>query len=148
MSEYLQRLIDIIDNNPNFQKLFWMHKNHVLDEFKQDILDTQHYDNNYTTLREQIGMNNSNDGDYYEVVVEGRKWLMQKVNDINPDLKEGTDFAKICEYFGCTDRMDTNNQNVIEVARTQGMSAAIQHMFTEPTTGRNLTYSEMRYLYG
>ena len=141
MSEYLQRLIDIIDNNPNFQKLFWMHKNHVLDEFKQDILDTQHYDNNYTTLREQIGMNNSNDSDYYEVIVEGRKWLMQKVNDI----KEGTYFAQIGEIFGST---DTNNQNVFEVARTQGLNAAIQHMFTEPTTGRNLTYSEMRYLYG
>lgn len=44
--------------------------------------------------------------------------------------------------------MDSNNQKAMDVMATQGMDAAVKHMFTHPKTGKPMTYGEMRSLYG
>ena len=46
------------------------------------------------------------------------------------------------------DQMDDHNKKAADVMKTQGMDAAIQHMFTDQETGRQLTYGEMRARYG
>lgn len=45
-------------------------------------------------------------------------------------------------------KMDEANKKAIHIMKTEGMEAAVQHMCTDPATGRALTYSEMRKLYG
>ena len=44
--------------------------------------------------------------------------------------------------------MDDYNKKAMDVMRTQGMSSAVKHMFTDQQTGRQLTYGEMRARYG
>jgi hypothetical protein len=44
--------------------------------------------------------------------------------------------------------MDEANKKAIHIMKTEGMEAAVQHMCTDPATGRALTYSEMRKRYG
>lgn len=46
------------------------------------------------------------------------------------------------------DYMDDNNKKAMEVAKTQGLDAAVKHMFTHPTTSKPMSYAEMRYYYG
>ena len=46
------------------------------------------------------------------------------------------------------DQMDDHNKKAADVMKTQGLDAAIQHMFTDQETGRQLTYGEMRARYG
>ena len=45
-------------------------------------------------------------------------------------------------------QMDDHNKKAADVMKTQGLDAAIQHMFTDQETGRQLTYGEMRARYG
>ena len=44
--------------------------------------------------------------------------------------------------------MDENNKQALDVMKNKGMNAAVKHMFTEQKTGRQLSYGEMRMLYG
>jgi predicted nucleic acid-binding Zn-ribbon protein len=44
--------------------------------------------------------------------------------------------------------MDEKNRKAAEVWNKQGPEAAVKHMFTDTETGRQLSYSEMRSLYG
>ena len=46
------------------------------------------------------------------------------------------------------DKMDDLNKKAMDVMNTQGVEAAIKHMFIDHETGRELTYSEMRDRYG
>lgn len=46
------------------------------------------------------------------------------------------------------DQMDDANKKAMDVLQTKGMSAAIEHMFKDPESGRQLTYGEMRARYG
>ncbi len=46
------------------------------------------------------------------------------------------------------DKMDDANKKAMNVLSSQGLDAAIKHMFTDQDTGRNLTYGEMRARYG
>jgi hypothetical protein len=50
--------------------------------------------------------------------------------------------------FKIEDHMDDNNKKALKVMKTQGMEAAIEHMFKHPETGKPMTYGEMRYYYG
>ena len=45
-------------------------------------------------------------------------------------------------------KMDDNNKKAIDVMATKGMDAAVKHMFTHPSTGKPMTYSQMRHFYG
>jgi hypothetical protein len=44
--------------------------------------------------------------------------------------------------------MDTANKKAMDVVASQGINAAINHMFHDQETGRTLTYGEMRARYG
>ena len=44
--------------------------------------------------------------------------------------------------------MDDLNKKAMNVMSTQGMDAAVKHMFTDQDTGRQLSYGEMRMRYG
>lgn len=46
------------------------------------------------------------------------------------------------------DYMDDKNKKAMKIAKTQGLDAAVKHMFKHPTTGKPMSYSEMRYYYG
>ena len=44
--------------------------------------------------------------------------------------------------------MDEANKTAADVFNTQGHSSFIKHIFTEQSTGRTMSYSEMRSMYG
>ena len=50
-------------------------------------------------------------------------------------------------YFYYND-MDKNNKNAMDILATKGFDAAIEHMFIHPQTGKPMSYSQMRELYG
>ena len=45
-------------------------------------------------------------------------------------------------------QMDEVNKKAMDVWEEDGMQAAVKHMFTDQKTGRQLSYAEMRSLYG
>ena len=47
-----------------------------------------------------------------------------------------------------SDYMDEQNKKAMNIWKTKGEDSAIKYMFTDQTTGRQLSYSEMRSLYG
>ena len=64
-----------------------------------------------------------------------------------PSKDSADDFVhKIIDYN--YNQMDDYNKKAADVMKTQGLDAAIQHMFTDQETGRQLTYGEMRARYG
>ena len=44
--------------------------------------------------------------------------------------------------------MDEANKTAANVFNTQGEKAFLKHIFTDQETGRQMSYSEMRYRYG
>ena len=64
------------------------------------------------------------------------------------DISNGKKFTAFSQQISNVDNMDEANKNAIKVAESQGMESFIAHMFTEKDTGRKMSYSEMRYLYG
>jgi len=44
--------------------------------------------------------------------------------------------------------MDDYNKKAAKVLKNEGIDAAINHMFTDQETGRQLSYAEMRARYG
>ena len=44
-------------------------------------------------------------------------------------------------------KMDKANQKALNIMKTEGTEAAVKHMFN-PTGKRQLSYSEMRLMYG
>jgi hypothetical protein len=62
-------------------------------------------------------------------------------------IKKEKNFAKTWDKaFG--KNMDEDNKKALNVMKTEGMDAAVKHMFTDQETGRQLSYSEMRMRYG
>ena len=68
----------------------------------------------------------------------------QKPTEIKPTTN-GAGKQIIEEFYN---DMDNNNKKAMDVMATQGMDAAVKHMFTHPKTGKPMTYGEMRSLYG
>jgi hypothetical protein len=78
--------------------------------------------------------------------------------DVNKNIYKNTENSKIEQEkifakkwdktFNCDSNMDENNKQVFDVMKNKGMDAAVKHMFTERKTGRQLSYGEMRMLYG
>ena len=61
--------------------------------------------------------------------------------------KKEKNFAKTWDKaFG--KNIDEDNKKALNVMKTEGMDAAVKHMFTDQETGRQLSYSEMRMRYG
>ena len=44
--------------------------------------------------------------------------------------------------------MDEKNKEALEVLETQGKKEFINHVFTDQSTGKELSYAEMRMRYG
>lgn len=61
---------------------------------------------------------------------------------VHPNTKSDSN-----KYF-YYDQMDDANKKAMDVMQKDGPKEAIKHMFTDQKTGRQLSYSEMRYLYG
>ena len=68
----------------------------------------------------------------------------QQVPFTNTIDLEKNDGSKYIFY----DKMNDTNKSAMDVMGSQGMKAAVKHMFTDQRTGKPLTYSEMRSLYG
>ena len=70
-----------------------------------------------------------------------------KNNTTTDTIKKEKNFAKTWDKaFG--KNMDEDNKKALNVMKTEGMDAAVKHMFTDQETGRQLSYSEMRMRYG
>jgi hypothetical protein len=67
-----------------------------------------------------------------------------------PKQESDHDAKKVVDQIIDTtyDNMDDHNKKAVDVMKTKGMNAAIEHMFTDQDTGRQLTYGEMRARYG
>ena len=75
----------------------------------------------------------------------------QAKNEIKQEPKQQSDHAKkvVNQIIDTTyEHMDDHNKKAADVMKAKGMSAAIEHMFTDQDTGRPLTYGEMRARYG
>ena len=46
------------------------------------------------------------------------------------------------------EKMNDNNKQAAQILKTGDMMSAVKHMFTHPRTGKPMTYSQMRDLYG
>lgn len=111
-----------------------------------------------------IKINDNNGGtwsepEYYKTRIQ-KKTEQQSVE--NPEDKDkgeskdagddasdaGRSFAQ--EYNKTTfyKGMDDNNKKALNVMAKEGMEAAVKHMFTDSTTGHQLSYGEMRSRYG
>ena len=62
--------------------------------------------------------------------------------------KEGQAFAKAYKETKFYDEMDDTNKKAVNVMAEQGLEEAVKHMFTDEKSGRQLSYAEMRSLYG
>jgi hypothetical protein len=65
------------------------------------------------------------------------------------DSNKSKAVALVEDIIACSyEHMDNNNKKAADVMKTQGMEAAIQHMFTDQRSGLPLSYAEMRARYG
>jgi hypothetical protein len=92
-----------------------------------------------------IKVNDDNGGTWNEP--EYYKKRMQDQQPTNPQ-DNGQSFAKKYKETPFYNEMDDANKKGLDVMATEGMDAAIKHMFTEQETGRQLSYGEMRSRYG
>ena len=65
-----------------------------------------------------------------------------KSSSLMKDILDPNKSVKLEDY------MDDNNKKAMKIVKTQGLDAAVKHMFKHPTTGKPMSYSEMRYYYG
>jgi len=65
-----------------------------------------------------------------------------------PEYNEGQSFAKKYKNTPMGKNMDEPNKKALDVMATEGMEAAVKHMFTDEQSGRQLSYSEMRSRFG
>jgi hypothetical protein len=49
---------------------------------------------------------------------------------------------------GLYNTMDSNNKKAMDVWASNGVDAAVEHMFKNPDTGKPMDYATMRYHYG
>ena len=68
----------------------------------------------------------------------------------DPQVKEEiqSDAMKITKTIADREGMDENNKKALDILTTEGSKAAIDFMFKDPKTGRQLSYAEMRSYYG
>jgi len=63
-------------------------------------------------------------------------------------VSECEGFAKKYKNTPMGKNMNEHNKKALDVMATEGMEAAIKHMFTDEQSGRQLSYSEMRSRFG
>lgn len=73
---------------------------------------------------------------------------LQKTWNQKNTENDGKSFAKKYKKTPMGKNMDKPNKKALDVMATEGMEAAVKHMFTDQESGRQLSYSEMRMRYG
>jgi len=68
-------------------------------------------------------------------------------NSDSKDTKKNVSSQEIYKNYN-TKGMDKNNKKALNIGKTKGEKAMIEHMFKHPKTGRPLSYGEMRMFYG
>ena len=78
-----------------------------------------------------------------------KKETINETKDEKEDApKEGQEFAQDFQQTKAYSNMDDTNKKAVDVMATEGMEAAVKHMFTDEKSGRQLSYAEMRSRYG
>lgn len=78
---------------------------------------------------------------------------LKKMDSKNITSKDKTDIKVVegsgnkLEFANYKD-MDSNNKKAADILSSKGSKEAVKFMFTHPKTGKKLSYSEMRSLYG
>ena len=73
---------------------------------------------------------------------------LQKIINTGGGNDNGRSFAKVWKDIGFSKGMDDANKKALDVMATEGIDSAINHMFTDQETDRQLSYAEMRSRYG
>jgi len=68
--------------------------------------------------------------------------------DTTDNIQNDKKFVKTWDEIFLAKNMDEDNKKALNVMKTEGVDAAVKHMFTDQETGRQLSYSEMRMRYG
>jgi len=74
--------------------------------------------------------------------------LQECRQQILDDIQQGQNLSKLAHQIGNIDNMDDANKNAINVGKIQGLEKCIEYMFTEPESGKPMSYGEMRMRYG
>ena len=104
-----------------------------------------------------IKVSDDNGGTYHEPIYHREKFphLYEKKTE-NPEEKQDADaqlekereFGENFKQGPFYRQMDEHNKGAVDVMASEGMEAAVKHMFTDQESGRQLSYSEMRMRYG
>lgn len=73
---------------------------------------------------------------------------LQKSTTTTNSKEQEKAFAKKIQKSEIYNAMDDKNRKALNVFAEKGADAAIAHMFTDQSTGRQLSYAEMRSRYG
>jgi len=108
-----------------------------------------------------IKVNDENGGTYHEPEYHKKRTQKQQTQQTpvakpveNPEEEEEQDenngkaFAEAYKKTPFYEVMDDANKKSLDVMASEGMEAAVKHMFTDQETGRQLSYGEMRMRYG
>ncbi len=84
-----------------------------------------------------------------EISAAGKRIVLLEEKLRNPEQKSPPLNSRNNTIYNISNKnMDDKNKKALDVWNKQGPEAAIKHMFTDSETGRQLSYSEMRSLYG
>ena len=75
--------------------------------------------------------------------MENTNQSSQNKMNVEPSLKSEPELK-----MPINPNMDEANKTAANVFNTQGEKAFLKHIFTDQETGRQMSYSEMRYRYG
>ena len=74
---------------------------------------------------------------------------LKKMDNSKADkLEQEKSFGRDVQKSGWYQAMEQHNKEATDVMAKEGMDAAVKYMFTDRKTGRQLSYGEMRMLYG
>ena len=133
------------DHNPNLTSIIdaeW-----VFDQYKYPINVRQYIRNTWFEICSENKCN------YFKFKPKSYKTPVEEKNNTEQVTNTPTDndskefacnFKKTVFYKG----MDTNNSKAMDVWESKGVEAAVKHMFTDQETGKQLSYSQMRSMYG
>lgn len=107
---------------------------------KEKLIENEHFEgepeNNMKDMKDMNDKKNNNKNTH-------NKSEESKDKDLLND-KTRQNIQKLYSYDG----MDENNKKTMDVMEKEGWNAAVKHMFTDQKSKRQLSYSEMRDLYG
>lgn len=95
--------------------------------------------------KEKLIVNKNYEDEPYNIEVEQPDVkIIKSPSKKDEQLNDVKKIQQIANYDG----MDENNKKAFDVMEKEGMESAVKYMTTDQKTGRQLSYSEMRALYG